>query len=60
MRFIKSFLVRINYLIPKKKKLPVWAHPYKDFFHNDKYIISYSMHYSQSTVKKVNVSFKIL
>ncbi len=36
MRFIKNSLNKT----PKKKKLPVWAHPYKDLFHNDISIIA--------------------
>lgn len=39
MKFIKNSL-RISNYSPKKKKLPVWAHPYKDLFHNDTSIIS--------------------
>lgn len=41
MKFIKSFRKRSNIILYKKKKLPVWAHPYKDLFHNDTSIISY-------------------
>lgn len=35
MRFIKNSLKIETLFNPKKKKLPVWAHPYKDLFHSD-------------------------
>ena len=42
MTFIKSFL-KINRTTQyKKKKLPIWAHPYKDLFHSDIGIIPYN------------------
>jgi len=40
MRFIKSFLRVNSRTLYKKKKLPMWAHPHKDFFHSDKDIVS--------------------
>lgn len=45
MKFIRNSL-RISKYLSKKKKLPIWAHPYKDLFHSDIAIISHIENYA--------------